>query len=230
MAPEEKRSELDKKVEAIDNPKTEDVLEAAIELSPNAEEILEKSAKEIIEEFKIGAGEEKSEKAAQYGENEKYQQDKTSLANEETATDYYQPTTAGDKDAQNISNESENIKEGGNMNDDGYQPTSGGTPPPAGGTPPSQDAPGGSMPNYQPTTPPPADEPTTPTEPITPPTEPTPAPDVMPTPPPAPEPPTDPMAPTTPPAGGTDTMGTPPPPSADATGDVLPPPPAPPAA
>lgn len=50
--PEDKKRELEQKVEAMENPTPESVFDAAIGLHPNAQGVLEKSAKDIIDEMK----------------------------------------------------------------------------------------------------------------------------------------------------------------------------------
>ena len=49
---DETRKKLEDKIEAMPEPKVDDVVAAAIELAPEAPQILERSANEIIEELK----------------------------------------------------------------------------------------------------------------------------------------------------------------------------------
>ncbi len=50
--PEDKQRELEEKVDKMENPKPEEVVEQVVDIHPNARETLEESAKEIIDELK----------------------------------------------------------------------------------------------------------------------------------------------------------------------------------
>jgi len=61
--PEEKRQDLEKKVEAMEKRSVESVLEAAINIHPDVKGVLEKSAQEIVDEMKASTGKPASEPA-----------------------------------------------------------------------------------------------------------------------------------------------------------------------